>query len=143
MPRPEFRARAGVQAFGMQLTPRLTAHSSVRTLYVHLLKGLHMARPERRPIEAESRAPREARLNLRASTKQGVLIRQAALASDKSVTEFILESATTAAEHVLADRRRFDLDAAEWKAFQVALERPAVLKPKLRTLLGERSTFDH
>jgi uncharacterized protein (DUF1778 family) len=90
----------------------------------------------------EPRAPREARLNLRASTQQGALIRQAALASDKSVTEFILESATSAAERVLADRRRFELDDADWRAFQTALERPAILKPRLRALLAESSVSE-
>jgi uncharacterized protein (DUF1778 family) len=102
-----------------------------------------MSRPDPRSNEAiEPRAPREARLNLRASTQQGALIRQAALASDKSVTEFILESATRAAEHVLADRRRFELDDADWRAFQTALERPAILKPRLRTLLVESPLFE-
>jgi uncharacterized protein (DUF1778 family) len=102
-----------------------------------------MARRDARPTDAvESRAPRETRLNLRASTHQGALIRQAASASDKSVTEFILESATTAAEHVLADRRRFELDDADWRAFQTALERPAVLKTRLRALLAEPPVFE-
>ena len=97
-----------------------------------------VVRPDPRSSDAiEPRAPREARLNLRASAQQGALIRQAALASDKSVTEFILESATNAAEHVLADRRTFDLDDADWRAFQTALERPAILKPRLRALLAE------
>lgn len=97
-----------------------------------------MVRPDPRSTDAlELRAPREARLNLRASAQQGALIRQAAVASDKSVTEFILESATSAAEHVLADRRRFELDDANWRAFQTALERPAMLKPRLRALLSE------
>jgi uncharacterized protein (DUF1778 family) len=91
---------------------------------------------------SESRAPRETRLNLRASAQQDTLIRQAAMASDKSVTEFVLESASIAAEHVLADRRWFELDDSAWEAFQVALERPAVLKPRLRTLLAEPSLFE-
>jgi uncharacterized protein (DUF1778 family) len=41
---------------------------------------------------------------------------------DKSVTEFVLESASTAAEQVLADRRWFELHDANWEAFQAALE---------------------
>jgi uncharacterized protein (DUF1778 family) len=102
-----------------------------------------MARRDARTTDAAAPRPaRETRLNLRASARQDALIRQAASASDKSVTEFILESATTAAEHVLADRRAFELDDANWRAFQAALERPAVLKPRLRTLLAEPPVFE-
>jgi uncharacterized protein (DUF1778 family) len=89
----------------------------------------------------EARSSRDARLNLRASARQDALIRQAASTVDKSVTEFVLESATLAAEQVLADRRWFVLDDASWEAFQTALERPVVFKPRLSTMLNEPNFF--
>ena len=90
---------------------------------------------------AEERQLRDTRLNLRVTSAQAVLIRRAAEFSEKSLTEFVLESAATAAERVLADRRGFALDSAAWTAFQIALERPVVSKPRLQILLGEADVF--
>jgi uncharacterized protein (DUF1778 family) len=86
---------------------------------------------------------RETRLNLRTSSRQDALIRRAASALDKSVTEFVLESASVAAEQVLADRRWFTLDAAAWDAFEAALERPVVFKPRLSALMNEPDFFEN
>ena len=91
--------------------------------------------------ESDPGHARETRLNLRASARQDTLIRLAAQASNKTVTAFILDSASTAAEQVLADRRWFMLDDAAWAAFQDALERPAVIKPRLAELLSEESNL--
>jgi len=87
------------------------------------------------------RALRDARINLRGTSAELEFIRRAAESSQKSLTEFVLESAAIAAERVFADRREFALDSKPWKAFQAALERPAVLKPRLQTLLGEPDPF--
>jgi uncharacterized protein (DUF1778 family) len=96
------------------------------------------------PIEeaAPARPARDSRLNIRTSAKQDNLIRQAAQAVDKSVSEFVLDSATATAEHVLADRRYFAVSDAAWQAFEAALERPAVFKPRLHDLLNEDSPFE-
>jgi uncharacterized protein (DUF1778 family) len=53
------------------------------------------------------------------------------------VTDFVLDSASNAAEQVLADRRLFMLDDAAWASFEDLLERPAVTKSRLATLLVE------
>lgn len=87
--------------------------------------------------ETEPNLAREARLNVRATARQNTLIRLAAQASNKTVTDFILDSASNAAEQVLADRRWFMLDEPAWAAFQDLLERPAVIKPRLADLLSE------
>jgi uncharacterized protein (DUF1778 family) len=88
-----------------------------------------------------ARPTRDSRLNIRTSAKQDKLIRQAAQAVDKSVSEFVLDSATATAEHVLADRRYFAVTDEAWQAFEAALERPAVFKPRLHELLNEDSPF--
>jgi uncharacterized protein (DUF1778 family) len=92
--------------------------------------------------DAESRpAPaRETRLNIRASARQDTLIRLAAQVTNKTVTDFVLDSASIAAEQVLADRRWFMLDDSSWATFEDILERPAVLKPRLTELLSEESS---
>jgi len=93
-------------------------------------------------LVSDTPAGREARLNIRTTAKQDTLIRLAAQASNKTVTDFVLDSASSAAERILADRRWFMLDDAAWVAFQDMLERPTVVKPKLRKLLTEPTVFD-
>jgi uncharacterized protein (DUF1778 family) len=88
------------------------------------------------------RGQRVSRFNLRTSTQQQALIRRAAAASDKSVTDFILESATANAERVLADRRRFTLSGENWAAFEQLLDAPVTKAPKLAELLAEPTVFD-
>lgn len=94
------------------------------------------------PQPATERPQRDSRLNLRTSSRQDDLIRRAASAVDKSVTDFVLESATAQAERVLTDRRWFTLDEASWAAFQELLDAPASDMPKLRALLREPTVFD-
>lgn len=96
-----------------------------------------------KPVEqaVNERVLRDTRINLRGTRAELEFIRRAAESTQKSLTEFVLESAAIAAERVLADRRQFDLDSKAWKAFQRALERPAILKPRLNTLLGASEPF--
>jgi uncharacterized protein (DUF1778 family) len=54
----------------------------------------------------------------------------------------VLDSATATAERVLADRRYFAVSDEAWHAFEAALERPAVFKPRLHDLLTEDSPFE-
>lgn len=91
--------------------------------------------------EAASESPRarDTRFNLRADAQQSALIRRAAQATHRTVTDFILDTASTAAERVLADRRWFMLDDASWTAFTEMLERPAIAKPRLAALLEQSS----
>lgn len=86
---------------------------------------------------------RDSRISLRASSKQREVIREAAAAEDKSVTEFVLESATAKAERVLADRRWFVLDETEWSEFAELLDAPVSDSSKLEKLLSEPSIFDN
>ncbi|MEU6713774.1 DUF1778 domain-containing protein [Nonomuraea sp. NPDC046802] len=89
--------------------------------------------------EQEAQLARETRLNLRASARQNTLIRLAAQAKNTTVTAFILDSASRAAEQVLADRRWFLLDESAWASFEDSLERPAVIKPRLAELISKES----
>jgi uncharacterized protein (DUF1778 family) len=87
------------------------------------------------------KALKDTRINLRGTSAELEFIRRAAEVSQKSLTEFVLESAAVAAERVLADRREFTLEAHAWQVFQEALERPAVLKPRLSGFLTEPESF--
>ncbi|MGH3567417.1 MAG: DUF1778 domain-containing protein [Pseudonocardia sp.] len=90
---------------------------------------------------AESRAVRQARISLRASARQEQLLKQAAAATDRTLTDFVLDSAVIEAERVLADRRWFLISDERWDEFQRLLERPARDLPKLRALLAVPSPF--
>jgi len=90
---------------------------------------------------AEQRAARRSRINLRASARQEQLLKQAAAAPDRTMTDFVLESAVVAAERVLADRRWFLISDEQWDEFQHLLEQPARDLPRLRALLDKTSPF--
>jgi uncharacterized protein (DUF1778 family) len=89
----------------------------------------------------EPRNARDARLSLRVPKSQAALIRRAADAQDKSLTDFVVSSASAAAEQVLADRRWFRLDDSAWESFEALLDRPAVFKPRLNELMNSRDRF--
>ncbi|WP_089963377.1 DUF1778 domain-containing protein [Limnohabitans sp. 2KL-3] len=77
------------------------------------------------------------RIDVRASTLIKQLLQDAARASHKNVSEFLLDAGVTAAEQTLADRRQFVLDETQWQAFQEALDRPVQNKTRLKRLLRE------
>jgi uncharacterized protein (DUF1778 family) len=74
---------------------------------------------------------KDSRVSFRIPSEQVVLLKRAAEARDTTLTDFVLSSAAVAAEQALADRRWFDLPADAWAAFEAALDRPAVFKPRL------------
>lgn len=82
------------------------------------------------------------RIDVRASSAVKQLLQEAARASHKSVSEFLLEAGVTAANQALADRRRFVLSEDRWQAFQAALDRPVQAKARLKKLLGEPGVLD-
>jgi uncharacterized protein (DUF1778 family) len=82
------------------------------------------------------------RIALRASVRERELLYQASRASGTSLSEFVLDSATTAAENVLADRTRFQLPPERWVDFVERLDQPTLDKPRLRVLLTEPSALD-
>ena len=77
------------------------------------------------------------RIDVRASTPVKRLLQEAARAAHKNVSEFLLEAGINAANQTLAGRLRFELTPDKWGAFQAALDRPVVSKPKLKQLLSE------
>lgn len=82
------------------------------------------------------------RIDVRASKVVKALLQNAAEASHKSVSEYLLEAGVTAAAQTLADRRQFVLDEAQWAAFQEALDRPVQSNPRLHKLLNEPGVLD-
>ena len=60
---------------------------------------------------------------------------QRAAAAQRSVTDFVLESALASASETLADRQNFQLDPESWEAFLSALDAPPQAHPRLAQLL--------
>ncbi|MGI8647815.1 MAG: antitoxin [Acidimicrobiales bacterium] len=92
--------------------------------------------------ETSQRGVRDRRINIRSSARQERLLRQAAAATDKTVTDFVLDSAVLEAERVLVDQRFFSVDEQQWRAFHELLDAPRRDLPKLKVLLEAPSPFD-
>jgi uncharacterized protein (DUF1778 family) len=85
---------------------------------------------------------RNEKLDLRLTPSAKRTLQVAALASHRSVSEFVLESALARAEETLPDRQRFGLSAEQWAAFQAALSAPRRPAPRLAKLLKTPSMFE-
>lgn len=82
------------------------------------------------------------RIDVRASASVKQLLQEAARACHKNVSEFLLDAGVTAANLALADRRRFELNDAQWEVFQQALDQPVQPRPRLKKLLTEPGILD-
>ena len=89
-----------------------------------------------------SRATRSEKLDLRLTPDAKMALQTAAAASNRSVSEFVLESALARADEALADRRSFGLNAAQWREFMAALDAPPRPLPRLERLFKEPGFFD-
>lgn len=88
------------------------------------------------------RTIRTEKLDLRLSRDAKRTLQAAAASARKSVSEFVLDTALSAAEERLADRRVFRLDRKRWDAFVAALDAPPRRHPRLERLFSEPSVFD-
>jgi uncharacterized protein (DUF1778 family) len=86
---------------------------------------------------------RTEKLDLRLSKQAKEMLRSAAAAAQRSVSEFVLESALARAEETLADRRSFQLDSQQWSVFLKALDASPRELPRLKKLFQEKSIFEN
>ncbi len=91
---------------------------------------------------ASSTSARSARLGLRATPEQEVVLRRAAEVAHKSLTDFILDSACLAAEHTLLDQRLFMVPGSQYRALIDLLEQPAQPNEGLRDLFSRKAPWD-
>jgi uncharacterized protein (DUF1778 family) len=76
------------------------------------------------------------RVDLRISPAAKEMIQAAARAHDKTISEFLLDSALASAAETLADRRLFILDDTQREAFQAALDTPPRERPRPARLMA-------
>jgi uncharacterized protein (DUF1778 family) len=99
-----------------------------------------MQSAESRPVTRPELRTEKLDLRLTRSAKRALQI--AAAAARSSVSDFVLESALSRADETLPDRRRFGLDADQWRAFHAALDTPPRPAPRLSRLLNHASVFE-
>lgn len=73
---------------------------------------------------------------------QDTIVRRVLSATGVSLNEYVVACAVASATHDLADRRIFALAPDGWAELQELLDRPAVAKPELATLLREPSVLE-
>lgn len=93
-------------------------------------------------LPAVTRISKDGRLNLRVTARQETLIRRAAAAVDKSVTEFVLDSVALRADRVLGERRWFVLSDSDWDRFNELIDAPIKDDGRLRSLLTTEVDVD-
>ena len=76
-------------------------------------------------MTTETSATRTARLGLRATPEQELVLRRAAEITNKSMTDFVLDSACQAAEQALLDQRLFTVTGEDATTLLDLLDRPA------------------
>lgn len=91
---------------------------------------------------ASSSAARSARLGLRATPEQEVVLRRAAEVAHKSLTEFILDSACLAAQQTLLDQRLFMVSGSQYQALMDLLEQPEQANEGLRDLFARNAPWN-
>jgi uncharacterized protein (DUF1778 family) len=88
------------------------------------------------------RTNRTEKLDLRLTPAAKDTLRRAAETSRETVSDFVLKSALSRADEILADRRIITLDDAQWEVFIAALDAPPKPRPRLQRLLTEPSILD-
>jgi uncharacterized protein (DUF1778 family) len=82
------------------------------------------------------------KLDLRLTAAMKRILQRAAEATNRTLSQFVLDNALARADEVLAERRRFVLSAEKWDKFQAALDAPARSHPRMKRLLNEPSIFE-
>lgn len=85
---------------------------------------------------------KSARLGLRATPEQEAVLRRAAEACHKSLTQFIMDSAYQAAEQALLDQRLFIVSGKRYQQFLDLMDRPGEANEGLRDLFSRTSPWN-
>ena len=84
---------------------------------------------------------RTARLGLRATPEQEMVLRRAAAVTHKSLTNFILDAACQAAEQALLDQRLFMVSESQYQVILDMLDRPESDNLGLAELFSRRPVW--
>lgn len=90
---------------------------------------------------AKAAPSKSARIEFRVSDAQRDLIARGAEASNKTLSEFVIEHVTLAAEMAILDRRIIALEPEAFDEFQKLLDRPAQVNQALRDLFAKSAAW--
>jgi uncharacterized protein (DUF1778 family) len=90
---------------------------------------------------AKKRLEKTRRINLRATDRQEAILRRAADSEQRTMTDFVLDSAVEEAERVLADRRWFTVTEEQYCEFTSLLDAPVPATPKFDRLFSRPTRF--
>jgi uncharacterized protein (DUF1778 family) len=93
-------------------------------------------------IRMVSKTARSEKLDLRLTPSAKQKLQAAARQKERSLTDFVVQSALDKADEILADQRVFFMNEAQWEKFQAALDAPPKDIPALRKLMMEPSTVE-
>ncbi len=88
-----------------------------------------------------SRTAKDQRADIRMTSRQDQMLRRAAAVTDRTLTDFIVDSAVERAERVLADRRWFLASPEQWDEFNRLLDLPLPTTSKFDALAARESPF--
>lgn len=89
-----------------------------------------------------STSTRSARLGLRATAEQEMVLRRAAQVAHKSLTDYILDSACLAAEQTLLDQRLFMVTGSQYQTLMDLLDQPVQENEGLARLFSRTAPWD-
>lgn len=82
------------------------------------------------------------RWDFRVEPETDRLVRQAAVSSQRTLTDFVVDAAVLEAERLLADRTEFALPPERWEQFVALLDRSPRDNPGLERLFSQPSVFN-
>ena len=85
---------------------------------------------------------RSDKLDIRISPAAKRILQEAAQSRHTTISQFVLDSALSTAQEILAERTRIGLDPEQWAVFLAALDAPAARHPRMERLLKEPTILD-
>jgi len=85
---------------------------------------------------------RSDKIDIRISPAAKRILQEAARERHTTISQFVIDSALSSAQNVLAERTRINLNAEQWDAFVAALDAPVARHPRMERLLKEPTLLD-
>lgn len=85
---------------------------------------------------------KDTRWTLRVAEPADRVVRAAATASQRNLTDFVVGAAVGEAERILAERNHYVLSDEQWKRFVELLDRPARVPDGLAKLFATGNAFE-
>jgi uncharacterized protein (DUF1778 family) len=87
------------------------------------------------PIKSE-------KIDIRITPDAKHILQEAARERHTTISQFVINTALSAASEVLAERSRIGLNAEQWTALMAALDAPPRRHPRMERLLNEPTILD-